>query len=158
MKHLIAVAVLLLANGGAFAGSPKGIEVVNFTLTHSFYLPCLGEQIDTETSIEARQHLVETPSGTIHIIDNWQMIQYAVSSTSGQVWVGRGVSPFQMNIRAGEVQQWTSTGRYVPVDGHAPAFIYTNTFKVTINANGQLVVDRPDVPESEGFKCVGPNK
>jgi hypothetical protein len=55
-----------------------------------------------------------TPSGTFHI----------VRTISGRVWVGYAVSPFQMNTRVekGQVQQWVSNIKFIPLDEKAPAY------------------------------------
>jgi hypothetical protein len=34
-------------------------------------------------------------------------------------------------------------------------FMYQNEYKVTVNANGELVVERLDVPPEEGYPCLG---
>ena len=40
----------------------------------------------------------------------------------------------------------------------APAYIGQDTFKVTINANGELVVLREETPDGEDMHCVGPTR
>jgi hypothetical protein len=61
-------------------------------------------------------------------------------------------------LEEGQVQQWVTSIRFVPVDEHAPAYFYNNSFKITVNANGEVVVFNDEVPSSEGYKCVGSNK
>ena len=72
------------------------------------------------------------------------------------MWVGDAVSPFQMNTRVekGQVVQWVSNIRFVPLDEHAPAFFYMDDFKITVNANGELVVLHEEDFTGEGFGAL----
>jgi len=65
-----------------------------------------------------------TPSGTFHIVDQWRFKVYQTGTISGRVWVGYAVSPFQMNTRVekGQVQQWVSNIKFIPLDEKAPAY------------------------------------
>jgi len=160
-KLLFAIAIATLAVGGAFAKGPIGTVIVPFEYENPpFYVPCLGEYVKGYGIGEARFHLFETPSGTVHILDNWNTwTVYNTGMTSGTIWVGYGVGPYQSNIRLekGEVLQWVSKGRFVPIDGHGPEWFGGGSFKLTINANGEVVVLNA-TPEPGEFKCVGPTK
>jgi len=161
-KLLLGIAVAAFVAGGAFAKGPIGTVVYTWEIADEppFYVPCLGEFVAFYAFGEGRYHEFETPSGTIHILDNWTFNSYRYGMTSGTVWYGYQVSPFQLNARLekGEVQQWVSKGRFVPLEGNAPAFIGQDTFKITINANGELVVMRDETPDGEDMRCVGPGK
>ena len=156
-----AVAVLTLVASGAFAKDPVGNEVLPFEFDNPpVYIECLGEIVNGHVVGETRYHEFTTPSGTFHIVDQWRFKLYQTGTISGRVWVGYAVSPFQMNTRVekGQVQQWVSSIRLVPVDEHAPAYFYNNAFKITVNANGDVVVFNDEIPAIEGYRCVGPNK
>ena len=160
-KLLLGIAVATLVAGGAFAKGPIGTVIVPFEFeVPSFYVPCLGEEVGGVVFGEARYHEFETPSGVFHVLDQWTFKSYRYGLSSETVWLGNQGSPFQWNtkIDKGEVQQWVSRGRFVPLDGHAPAFVGQDTFKVTINANGELVVMRDETPDGEDMRCVGPGK
>ena len=165
MKKLIgslfAIAALTLVAGGAVAKDPVGNEVLPFEFDNPpVYIECVGEIVNGHVVGETRYHEFTTPSGTFHIVDQWRFKVYQTGTISGRVWVGYGVSPFQTNtkLEKGQVVQWVSNIKFVPVDEHAPTHFYKNSFKITVNANGEVVVFNDEVPASEGFKCVGSNK
>lgn len=160
-KLLLAVAIATMVAGGASAKGPIGTVIVPFELDNDpFYVPCLSEFVAGHVIGEARYHEFETPSGTTHILDQWTFTIYNLGMTSGTIWVGYASSPFQWNARLGkgEVVQWVSRARFVPLEGTAPAYIGQDTFKVTINANGELVVLREETPDGEDMHCVGPTR
>lgn len=160
-KLLLGIAVATLVAGGAFAKGPVGTVIVPFEFDNApFYVPCLGEVVDGYGFGEARYHEFETPSGTVHILDHWTFTIYNQGMTSGTIWVGHAESPFQWNLKLdkGEVQQWVSRGRFVPLEGTAPAYIGQDTFKVTFDANGDLVVLHEETLDGEDMHCVGPKK
>jgi len=155
---LFASAVMTLAAGGAIAKDSIGTVVLPFEYDNQpVYVDCLGEIVDGHVVGEARYHQFTTPSGVFHILDQWRFSIYTVGTISGRVWVSRAVSPFQMNtkLEKGAVQQWVSKAMFVPLGEHAPAFVYENSFKVTVNANGDVVVFNDEIPPSEGFRCLG---
>jgi hypothetical protein len=160
-KLLLGIAIASLVTGGAFAKGPVGTVIVPFEFDNApFYVPCLGDFVDGQGFGEARYHEFETPSGTIHVLDQWSFTIYNVGVSSGTIWVGHAVSPFQWNMKLdkGGVQQWASRARFVPLEGSAPAYIGQDTFKVTFNANGELVVLHEETPDGEDMHCVGPAK
>jgi len=165
MKKLIgalfAAAVMTLVASGAYAKDPVGNEVLPFEFDNPpVYIECVGEIVNGHVVGETRYHEFTTPSGTFHIVDQWRFKVYQTGTISGRVWVGYAVSPFQMNtkLEKGQVQQWVTSIRFVPLDEHAPAYFYKNSFKITVNANGDVVVFNDQIPASEGYKCVGPKK
>ena len=162
MKKLLSgIAVATLAVGGAFAKGPVGTQIISFEYENPvFYVACLGEELRGYGFVEARFHQFETPSGTVHILDNWNTWTiYEIGLTSGTIWVGHGVGPSQSNIRLekGQVTQFVSKGRFVPIDGHGPEWFGGGSFKLTINANGEVVVLNT-TPDPGEFKCVGSTK
>ncbi len=93
-------------------------------------------------------------------MDNWHYTAHHVVTISGRVWVGEGVSPYHLNtkLEKGLVEQWVSTVNFVEVVEHAPAYRYKDAFKITVNANGELVVLHEEDLVGVGFKCLGPKK
>lgn len=160
-KLLFGIAVAILAAGGAFAKGPIGTQIIYIEYQNPpFYVPCLGEEVLGYGFIEARFHQFETPSGTVHILDHantWTI--YNTGLTSGKIWVGYAQGPFESNIRLekGEVAQYVGKARFVPIDGHGPEWFGGGSFKLTINANGEVVVQNT-TPDPGEFKCVGPTK
>lgn len=41
----------------------------------------------------------QTPSETFHVLDMWKFNSYRYGVTSGTVWYGYQVSPFQLNTK-----------------------------------------------------------
>ena len=161
ISSLFAVATLTLVAGAAVAKDPVGNEVLPFEFdVESFYIDCIGEITNGHAVGEARYHEFETPSGTFHIVDQWRFKVYRVGTITGRVWVGYAVSPFQMNtkLEKGGVQQWVSNIKFVPVDENSPAFFYMDDFKITVNANGELVVLHEEDLVGANFRCIGPKE
>jgi hypothetical protein len=121
-----------------------------------FYVPCLGENIAGVEHITGTYHEVVTPSGTYHLLDNWKFWGEWTGLVTGRTWVSQGLSPYQDNIGPGYAGQWVSKIKYTPLDGDGPIFFWENEFKITVNANGELVVDRSFNPNPEELtRCVG---
>ena len=156
---LSAIVALTLVASGVFAKDPVGNEVLPFEFDNPpVYNDCVGEIVNGHVVGETRYHEFTTPSGTFHIVDQWRFKVYQTGTISGQVWVGSGVSPFEMNtkLEKGEVQQWVSNIKFVPVGEKAPAYFYEDDFKITVNANGKLVVLHEEDLVGANFRCLGP--
>ncbi len=156
---LFAVAALMLVASGAFARDPVGNEVLPFEFDNPpWYNDCVGEIVTRHVVGETRYHEFVTPSGTFHLVDNWRFKVYQTGTISGRVWVGHAVSPFQMNTRVekGQVVQWVSNIKFIPLDEKAPAYFYQDDFKITVNANGELVVLHEEDLVGANFRCLGP--
>ena len=158
---LFGIAALTLVASGAFAKDPVGNEVLPFEFDNPpVYIECLGEIVNGHVVGETRYHEFTTPSGTFHIVDQWRFKVYHTGTLSGRVWVGYAVSPFQMNtkLEKGQVVQWVSTIKFVPVGEKAPAYFYEDDFKITVNANGELVVLHEEDVLNLNYRCLGPQK
>ena len=134
MKKLIGslftIAALTLVASGAFAKDPVGNEVLPFEFDNPpVYIDCVGEIVNGHVVGESRYHEFTTPSGTFHVVDQWRFKVYQTGTISGRVWVGYGVSPFQMNTRVekGQVQQWVSNIRFVDPSTNRRRHISTRT-------------------------------
>jgi hypothetical protein len=157
-KTLLGIVVACLVAGGAFANGPIGTQVRLIERESApFYIPCVGEYVINYIYGEARYHLFQTSSGTVHFIDQWFVKSYLVSQDSDKVWLGYGNAPLEFNakLEQGAVRQWVSHGRFVPVEGHGAELISQNTWKFTVNANGELVMLNDETPPEQVFRCVG---
>jgi hypothetical protein len=146
------------------------------------YVECLGQEVDIHQYVTGTFHEFETPSGNYHLLDNWRinltwtgfvpgtaeleedddgnLIPIEGSGVpTGDTWVGRNVSPFQLNVGPGMTNQFVYKGVQKPLTGDGPKFFYGTEMKVTVNANGDLVVDRqPEEPFSDRVRCLGKKK
>ena len=52
------------------------------------------------------------------------------------------------------MEQWTSRIRLTPQDDGSPKMLYTNQFKVTLKASGELVVVHETDRFSGSFRCL----
>ena len=120
------------------------------------YVACLGEHITFTVHVTGTYREFVTDSGTYHLLDNWKMSHEFTGVLTGRTWIGKGVSPFSANVGPGQAAQWVSRITAKPLTGDGPMFKFENEFKVTVNANGELVVDRPEEPEfGESVRCIG---
>ena len=165
MKTLLcssfAVAALALVAGGAFAKDPVGNEVLPFEFDNPpVYNHCVGEIVTRHVVGETRYQEFETPSGVFHIVDQWRFKVTQTGTISGRVWVGYGVSPFQLNtkVEKGQVQQWVNNVKFVVPGEKSPSFFYKDDFKITVNANGELVVLHEEDLVGANFRCLGPKE
>ena len=158
---LSAIVALTLVASGAFAKDPVGNEVLPFEFDNPpVYNDCVGEIVNGHVVGETRYHEFTTPSGTFHIVDQWRFKVFQTGTISGRVWVGYAVSPFQMNTRVekGQVEQWVSNIKFIPLGEQAPAYFYHDDFKITVNANGELVVLHEEDLVGANFRCLGPKE
>jgi hypothetical protein len=169
LKRFFMTAVLLVSTS-AFANN--GVEFYEFDFYDGrVYVECLDQEVDIHQYVTGTYHEFETPSGNYHLLDNWRITltwtgfvpgsggaepDEGEGVTTGDTWVGRNVSPFQLNIGPGETNQFVYKGVQKPLTGDGPMFFYGTEFKVTVNANGDLVVERlPEEPFSDRVRCLG---
>ena len=120
------------------------------------YVPCLGENITYTVHVTGTYREFVTESGTYHLLDNWKMTHEYTGVLTGRTWIGKGVSPFSANVGPGQAVQWVSRVTMKPLTGDGPMFKFENEFKITVNANGDLVLDRPAGPGlEESYRCIG---
>ena len=160
-KYRIFFALMSLC-GAIWASSAyanNGIQRFEQDITvPAFYVACLGETIKFEINLSISFHAFETPSGKFHLLDHWKLTYLFTGNDSGRTWYGRGVSPFQQNVGPGETVQFTTNVHANPLTGDGPKFRFHENLKVTVNANGELVVDMYDldgVDLSEAWQCIG---
>ena len=142
--------------GSALAGEPRGVQTYEFSVpTNDGYIPCLDEVVRFDLTIEVRTHAFSTKNGMVHLLDNWTYSGFATGLSTGREWLIRGVSPFQSNTKVdgSGVTQSIINQRFVPVAKGDTEFYRHETFKITVNANGELVVERLFAPGVEEFRC-----
>ena len=143
LKNILTMAagcVGLLTASAATSGN--GIQFDETDGSGELYVDCLGEVLAFEEHYKIAYHEFETPSGTYHVVDNWTIHLTATGLTSGRVWYGRLPSPLQYNSGPGEVLQYAIRGVIKGVTPDTPNFAWTGYYKSTINANGDLTVER----------------
>ena len=161
MKTATKAFTILAAGAAALligsASANNGIQFSEFDFQdESFWVECLAEEVDVHQYVRAAYHEFETPSGTYHLIDNWRITVMWTGKSTGRTWVGRNVSPFQWNAGPGETNQWVYKGVQKPLTGDGPSFFYSADFKVTVTANGVLVVEREaESVQSDRIRCLG---
>ena len=157
----IAIAAIMSAMSvhPAAASAGSGIERIEFNKSFSnYYVNCLGETISGELSIVAKYHEFDTPSGKYHLVDNWQYTWLLTGEITGRAWFARGASPFVFNAGPGTTNQYGESFVAQPIAGDGPKLRFHYGFKVTVNANGELVVlnDGLDgVPYGDFYECFG---
>lgn len=135
-------AVCLGLSTTQMATAGNGIQFGEQTQAGEIYIDCLGEMIAYEEVIRTQFHEFTTPYGTYHVIDSWKFYLTATGMTSGRQWYGILPWPFQGNIASGQVFQYVVRGMIRGVTPDTPNFSWTGDYKATINANGDLVVER----------------
>ena len=54
--------------------------------------------------------------------------------------------------------QWVSNIKFIAPGEKAPAYFYQDDFKITVNANGELVVLHEEDLVGANFRCPGPKE
>ncbi|MDH4055629.1 MAG: hypothetical protein OEV58_09655 [Gammaproteobacteria bacterium] len=159
-RKLIAASAILFAmtlHSGASANN--GIDKYEWKNSFSdFYVACLGEMVSGDLSIVGKYHEFDTPSGKYHLVDNWQWTWVLTGQTTGRVWFARGASPWVLNVGPGETFQYGESFVAQPISGDGPKLRFHYNFKVTVNANGELVVlnnGLDGVPPEDFYECFG---
>lgn len=154
------VAALAIASAGLLpersADAASGIQFQEFDVTGSVYIDCLGEFIDYEEHIRIAYHEFVTPSGNYHLIDSWKFTLTATGASTGRMWAGVLPWPGRVNAGHAEVVQFNVQGVIRAITKRAPSFFWGQTYKTTVNANGELVVERGSFDEFN-IRCNGKN-
>ena len=153
IKYLLAAAGCLALLIGSPAVSGKGMQFDEFEASGELYVDCLGEMLAYEERIEVAYLSFETPSGNVHWIENWKFYLTATGMTTGRMWFGILPSPSQLHSGPVEVSQYAIRGVVRGISRATPGFAYTGSYKVTVNANGELAVEN----DTGGFeaRCLG---
>jgi hypothetical protein len=162
-RRSIAAAAIVCAmalHSGASANN--GIDTYETGFSFSgFYSACLGEMVSGDVSIVGLYHEFDTPSGKYHLIDHWRYTIELTGMTTGYKWFGGGFTPWVSNVGPGESFQFQDNWMVRPIYGDGPKVRVHIRVKVTVNANGELVVLHDDtdglLPE-DFYQCIGKPK
>lgn len=135
------------------AVASNGIQFSEDDAEGIVYVECLGEDIEYKEHIDIAFHDFETPSGTYHMVDNWRFTLTATGVNTGRRWAGVLTAPAQLNDAPADVFQVSIQGVMRSLDRGEPGFFWGLTFKTTVNANGELVVERGSFDTFA--RCVG---
>ena len=152
-KVLFAVLSFCGAIGASSAAASNGIQHYEFGDTYPFvYIECLGETVKFEFSVYGSGHVFETASGNFHVLDRWKFTVMMTGNDTGRTWYGGGPSTYTDNVGPGETLQWTANYKAKPLTGDGPILRVRDTYKLTVNAEGELVVE---MGYSEPWQCIG---
>lgn len=121
------------------------------------WVECLGEYVYGPFHVTAKTHAFETPSGTFHFVENWDLTQELTGASTGRVWLIKSVSPATDNlVKTGEVFGYTEIALARPVD-QGPKWRYNLNVKAKFDENGGLVSFSVKFATGD-FKCLGPDQ
>jgi hypothetical protein len=157
------VAVLLSTT---VLGGPKGAQRVEGSFDwpeEGFYFECLNDHLSGTVFYTVLMHTVETPSGNIHMIENFFGTGHIYSLTTGETWTQKFSIPVNTKIGPGEHFVMRASEKYLPDDPHGTVFFIERWTTIIVNANGELKVLRdnqgPDIDfPSDVSRCAGKGK
>jgi hypothetical protein len=149
-------ALTVLVAGGAIAAEPRGMQTYEFPFETDVYVPCLNEYVHDFELITVRSHEFVTQAGAYHWVSNLQSDMTLVGADTDRTWSGVAIArgPLNVKIGKGEVDQWVVRAVLKPGATGGPMLHLERHYKFTVNANGELVVDRPESPIDEWIRCV----
>jgi|GEM_PF-5726825 len=138
-----------------FTGTAGNVVLAKATVTQYDYSsdvdsdilhPCTGETVHVTGHIRDKYQVVEDGNGGYHVSENanYQGVS-GVNMTSGTRYNLNGAAHINETLKKGESLVYTAAIHWI-ASGNAPDddFVQYINQKVTINANGELVVDRLD--------------
>jgi len=171
------VAIALLAAGVALAGEPMGLQrgeqwVVYSTSTdpnpddNIYYdnvipVPCLGSDV----YMEGTEHVVfwareyVSPTGAYQLMLQFRN-EVEFHDQYGNTWTGSGeVSIMDRALTVGETHKYVAHILFKPVLGDGAMWQMRNVGMVRVNADGEIIVDRPPFGTWEQVeRCLPANK
>ena len=139
------------------ASSNNGMVFTEFPFEETNYVDCLGEEIYSVETVEMWSHEVVTPSGNYHTVINFDISGYSMGLTSGFTWDFHKVrASIKTNMSKGETSQFVVQGVRKPTSPGAPMLSWHVDFKITVTANGDLIVFRPPSGLSK-VRCIWKN-
>ena len=168
-KSVFQSAILVLTAvffvGIAGAGPSNGIQQTEWSFDwpeEGFYVSCLNDTLNGTIYVTTRSHSFETPSGNTHFIEGFFGTGYVYSKTTGNTWIVRFAIPQKGNMKVtqGQTLKVIDRENYIPDEGNGRHWFVEYWFNLTVNANGELVVER-EVPSDGGYgpdgyaRCVG---
>lgn len=123
-----------------------------------FYVACLNEYVAIRSDISAASHEFDTPSGRFHFFERWDYEWEITGLSSQNTWFARGSWAWPISIGPGQTEQSTENIMAFPVTGDGPKLKMHLRFKITVNANGEIVVYHDDYDWDQAayfFECFG---
>ena len=163
MKSVTFTAAALLVAGLAVAGQSRGIQHEEWSFDwpeEGLYFSCLNDTLNGTIDVIIRSHSFETPSGVSHIVEGFFAVGQVFSKTTGRTWTARGSIPGSFKLGKGETALRVDIENYIPDSPGGQHFFIRMTYKLTVNANGELVVERSVPADALVFpddysRCVG---
>lgn len=155
-RMMVLSALAMIVAGSAMAGEPRGMQRFSFETTWTpEYYPCLGEYLTFNVFVEVTLHEFVSPSGVYHFAGHTDE-HYLATAPSGREWVGRGAYSEALSGNKGATDRFGRRMVLKPTTDDTPMFLFNFQWKWTVNANGELVVERVPSPE-DAVKCL-PNR
>ena len=141
------------------ANANNGLQTVTLDLSHpGFYTACLGELLEIKTHAVISYHEFNTPKGKYHYFEKFDATAEITGLTSQDTWFARMSYASPIKVGPGQTAQWTENWIALPVTRDGPRLRMHLRFKMTVNANGDLVVDHDDYDWSQAeyfLECIG---
>jgi hypothetical protein len=150
MKKMFSVIAFasLAAAGAALAGEPNGVQrweqQFEFFGADAIFVPCLGTSLEGTEYATFWAHEFYTPvTGAYHLIFQSRS-EVQLYDQAGNTWLGKGGGSLEVNVSRGETFQSVYKFVFKPIgDNKGPMWTLTDKVHVTLNAKGDVVVDRP---------------
>ena len=144
LRRVLLVAAFAFMLAVSPASSNNGMEFVEFPFFETLYIDCLGEEVSMVETVGLWSHEFTSPSGNYHSVVNLDISGDLTGLTSGYTWQFHKVrGSIKTNIGQGESSQFVVQGVVKPTSPGAPKLSWHVDFKLTVTANGDLVVFRP---------------
>lgn len=151
MLHLLVSVISLGLTTHAFG--QNGVSTFQFPLVfNTGMIECVGESLTAELAITVRTHLVVSPSGHTHHINNWNIEGVATGDFSGDAWFVHGFSPLVANADDDQFSNAILVQIILePLDG-GRKLKSNQRIQVMVDANGVLRVFHAEFPQ---YRCTG---
>lgn len=153
-KSLLKFVITALAFGFVTnAVAQNGVSTFQFPLVfNSGHIGCAGESLTVSLTVTARTQTVVTPSGHVHLVDNWSIEGAATGDSSGDSWFVHGASPFVINTGGDQFTNPIVVQLvFEPLDAERK-LRSTQRLQIVVDANGDLRVLQAEFPQ---YHCIG---
>jgi len=131
-----------MINPSSATAAGDNAEVQHEPFTTTIYNPCCDEEIEIEGMITVIMRESEGPSGNIHVVQMERLSNVTGTGESGTVYHGNGHSKFGVNARNdASVGEGSQGLKWNLRSNNGCSFTITLKFHVTINNNGDVVVE-----------------
>jgi len=155
---LVGVAALVLSIGTTAADN--GVETTELEWVipadNPIWIECINEFVYGPVHITARYHVLETPAGTAHLMEQWNQTITWTGLSTGRVWLGTGVAHFNLTIaKSGEVFPIMESLLFKPL-GDGPMWRTNRISFAKWDEKGDLIFDH--FARGEETTCFGPDR